>query len=64
MALLVLPLLPDAAAASVPYRMEAIGGCAAYTVLAVLFLLRDPRRRAFYDRLSGTEIVLVPRDGT
>jgi len=62
LAVLVLPLLPDAVAAAVPHRAEASGACAAYTVLAMLFLLRDGRRRAVYDLLSGTEMVLLPRE--
>lgn len=63
LAVLVLPLLPAAVAASVPYRVEAIGICAAYSAAAMAFLLLDGRRRAFYDRLTSTEIVLLPREG-
>lgn len=62
LAVLVLPLLPAAVAASVPYRVEVAEACAAYTVIAVLLLLLDGQRRAYYDRLTSTEIVLLPRD--
>jgi uncharacterized RDD family membrane protein YckC len=62
LAVLVLPLLPAAVAASVPYRAEVAEGCAAYTVVAVLLLLLDGKRRAYYDRLTSTEVVLLPRE--
>ena len=62
LAVLVLPLLPAAVAASVPYRAEVAEGCAAYTVVAVLLLLLDGQRRAYYDRLTSTEVVLLPRE--
>ena len=62
MGVLVLPLLPAAVAASVPYRAEVTEGCAAYTLIATLLLLLDGKRRAFYDRLTSTEIVLLLRE--
>jgi len=46
----------------VPYRAEVTEGCAAYTLIAALLLLLDGKRRAFYDRLTSTEIVLLPRE--
>lgn len=57
----ILPALPVAVTATMPYRVEATGACAAYTFIAVAFLLLDGRRRAFYDRLTSTEIVVLPR---
>jgi hypothetical protein len=62
LAVLVLPLLPPAVAAGLPYRAEVTTACAAYTTLAALVLLLDRRRRAFYDRLSGTEVVMLRRE--
>jgi len=62
LAVLVLPLLPPAVTAGLPYRAEVTTACAAYTTLAALLLLLDRRRRAFYDRLSGTEVVMLRRE--
>jgi uncharacterized RDD family membrane protein YckC len=59
--LLVLPLLPDAAAARVPHRLPVLAACAAFALLLVLPPLLDPRRRGLHDRLTSTEVVLLPR---
>jgi uncharacterized RDD family membrane protein YckC len=56
-AVLVLPLLPEAVATAVPGWQAVAGACAAYTVLALLFLLRDGGTRALYDWLSGTVVM-------
>lgn len=61
LAVLMLPALPATVTATMPYRVEATGACAAYTFIAVAHLLLDGRRRAFYDRLTSTEMVLLPR---
>jgi uncharacterized RDD family membrane protein YckC len=61
LAALLLPLLPEAVAATLPGRLEAAGACAAYTLFALLMLLFDGRRRALYDRLTSTQMVVVSR---
>lgn len=61
--LLVLPLLPAAAAARVPYRLPVLAACAAFTLVALLLPLLDPRRRGLHDRLTSTGVWLLPRGG-
>ena len=62
LAVLALPLLPAAVAAAVPHRVEAIGACAVYSGIALALLLLDGRHRALYDRVTSTEVVLLPRE--
>jgi uncharacterized RDD family membrane protein YckC len=51
-------LLP---AAQFPNRFAAAAGAAVLAALCLLSTLMDGRRRAPHDRLSGTEVVLLPR---
>jgi uncharacterized RDD family membrane protein YckC len=60
--LLVLPLLPAAVSAAVPHRFEVLAGCAALTALSMLAPLLDGRRRTWYDRLTSTEVVRLPKE--
>jgi uncharacterized RDD family membrane protein YckC len=60
--LLVLPLLPAAVAARVPDSAQVLQACAALTLLTVLLPFVDRRRRTLHDRLTGTEVLLLPRE--
>jgi uncharacterized RDD family membrane protein YckC len=62
-AALLLPALPPAVAAEVPHYAPLNQACAALAAAALLWLLLDRRRCALYDRLTSTEVVLLPRDG-
>lgn len=62
LAVLVLPLLPPAVAARVPRLTQALEGCAVFTLVVLLLPLLDGRRRTLYDRLTSTEVVLLPRE--
>ena len=45
-----------------PHGEEVILASALLTALSLLLLALDGRRRAFYDRLASTEVVLLPRE--
>jgi uncharacterized RDD family membrane protein YckC len=60
--LLLVPALPAAVAAKVPHRLEVLEACAAITLAALLLPLVDARRRSLHDRLTSTEVLLLPRD--
>jgi uncharacterized RDD family membrane protein YckC len=61
--LLVLPQLPEAWGAKMPHRPQVLEACAAVTLLALLLPLLDSRRRGLHDRLTSTEVLLLPRGG-
>jgi uncharacterized RDD family membrane protein YckC len=54
---LLLLMLP--AKIEVPHRAGVLAGTALLTALSLLSILLDPQRRAFYDRLASTEVVLL-----
>ena len=61
LALLVLPLLPPAVAAKVPHQTAVLEACAGLALALALLPLLDRRRRALYDRLTSTEVVLLDK---
>jgi uncharacterized RDD family membrane protein YckC len=62
LALLLLPALPEAAAARVPHRPQLLEACAAISLAALLLPLLDGRRRGLHDLLTSTEVLLLPRE--
>ncbi len=62
LALLVLPLLPPAVSAKVPRPAQVLDACAVFTLIVVLLPFLDGRRRTLYDRLTSTEVLLLPRE--
>jgi uncharacterized RDD family membrane protein YckC len=61
--LLVLPQLPPAWAAQVPHHPQVLTACATLTLAGWLLPLLDRRRRGLQDRLTSTEVLLLPRAG-
>jgi len=59
---LLLPLLPAAVAARVPHAAQLLETCGAFTLLTILLPFLDPRRRVLHDRLTSTEVLLLPRE--